>query len=187
MLAEQINAKLSSDDAPTAAAPGGLGYGATVITSTGTTIAQITADCANAIDIIADAGYMPDAWLLSPKAAATVRLLKVADAGGDTLAGLPILSGVGVKGVTLLDSSRIALSLGDRVVLTASGDGDVEMSDAPGADSTVPTAATSNMVSLFATNSVALRAVAAINASIVAEADSNGSKASVSIGGASWA
>ncbi len=146
MLAEQINAKLSSDDAPTAAAPAGLAYGATAISSTGTTIAQITADCANAIDVIADAGYMPDAWLLSPKAAATVRLLKVADAGGDTLAGLPILSGVGVKGVTLLDSSRIALSLGDRVVLGVSAEGDVEMVDNPGADSTVPTPATTNMV-----------------------------------------
>ena len=186
LLFEAINTKVTSSDAPTAAAPAGLAFGATAVASSGSTPAAIAKDFSDAVRIIADAGYVADAAFMSPAAATFVRLMKIADASGETIGGLRIITGPGVQGVTLVDSSRIAVSLGDRVVLGVSAEGDLEMSDAPTADSTAPTAAGTNMINLFATNSQALRGLAAVNASVVAASDSGGSLGVVSLTGASY-
>ena len=186
LLVVAINVKISSSDAPTTSAPAGIANAATAIASSGATAAAISKDIGDAIRIIDSAGYVADAVLASPSAAAFARLLKVADASGETIAGLRIVTGPGVVGITVLASDRVAFSVGEEIVLGASSEGDVEMADDPRADSTTPTPATTNMISLFATNSVALKAIAAVNASVVSASDSNGNKAVVSITGASF-
>jgi hypothetical protein len=122
-------------------------------------------------------------WLLSPKANAYLRLLRmVADNG--TLGGFPVYSSAGINGVTLLASDRVALSLGDAVSIGVSDHGDVEMADDPTHDSVTPTETT--LVSLWQTDSRAIRATAFANWSLVAPADSNGSHGVATLTGATW-
>lgn len=164
LLYVAINARFSGNAAASASAPAGVANGSGSVASTGATVSAMQKDFSDAIRIVADTGgFVPDCWLLSPAAAASVRLLKVADASGETLAGLPILTGVGVVGVTLLASSRIAVSVGDRVALTASAHGDVRMVDTNPAGEVITPTASEHTISMFQTNAVAMRAALAAN------------------------
>src|SRR4030095_12185178 len=113
-------------------------------------------------------------------AAAFVRLMRVADGNGATVAGLPLITGPGVTGITLVASDRIALSLGDRIVFDASAEGNVEMTTDPENES-------GSIISLFQANARALRGVASINLSVVAPSDTSGSGAVVSVTNAAYA
>jgi hypothetical protein len=80
---------------------------------------------------------------------------------GGHLRGLPCLisSGIPSGQLALMDAVQIGAWAGP-VAITASGQADIEMVDNPTASSVTPTGA--SMVSTFMTNSVAMRATAAI-------------------------
>ena len=177
--AEAFDAKFASDDAATAVAPAGIAFDATEVASTGATATAIATDLSAMINILADSSLDAPAWLVSPKAHSFLQLLGITNDDGSRFAGFPTYSSASITGVKLLASDRVALSVGDEAALTVSKDGDIEMVDNPSAEAT-------ERVSLFATNSYAMRMLAFANWSIVAPSDSDGSKAVVELTGATW-
>jgi hypothetical protein len=138
--------------------------------SSGTTPDAAVADVRSALlnlGTVGDASRL--AWLLAPDVArkgsalgAVAAFPGLTPAGGDIRGTLALVSnGIPPGQAVLLDAAQVAAS-GGMVDFLASGSADVEMSDAPGSDSTVPTAA--QLVSTFQTNSIAMRAVAVIAA-----------------------
>ena len=84
------------------------------------------------------------------------------DGGGDLL-GVPLLvsSGIRLGQLVLLDALQIAAAAG-QIDITVGTQTAVEMSDTPAHDAITPTGA--SLVSMFQTNSVAMRAVATVAA-----------------------
>jgi HK97 family phage prohead protease len=82
---------------------------------------------------------------------------------GGTLFGMPVISSdhVAADSVVLVNASDIYLGDEGGVAVDASMEASLEMTDAPAQDSGAPTAA--QMVSMFQTNSVAIRAERTIN------------------------
>lgn len=87
-VAEKINSSLVGSDAGDSDKPQGLAYGAQTVSSSGSTVAQITTDLRAMIDkfVTAHASLDGAVWIVSPQAGALMRLLEIADADG-TLAG----------------------------------------------------------------------------------------------------
>jgi hypothetical protein len=150
-LVRRLNRTFASADAATTDAPAGIGYGAYPVSTTGATNTAIIADVASMIDVADDLGLSLDSavFIASPKAYARLRLDRIASDDG-TLAGRPLLTATGATGLMLVDGSRVALAMGDRVAISRSEAAVVEMSDDPEAESGTP-------VSLFQKNLVALR------------------------------
>ena len=178
-LGEKITAVFTSDDSETAAAPAGIVEGATAVAASGVTVAAIATDLRAMVKVLADAGLLAaPVWLLSPAADSYFKLLKVSDPDAG-LAGFPVVSSVGIEGVTLLASDRVAISAGDRVVIGASRHGDIEMTDTPTAGA--------ERVSMWQTNSLAVKALAYVNWVLIAPSTTSGSTAVVTLTGASYA
>jgi HK97 family phage major capsid protein len=85
---------------------------------------------------------------------------------GGTLLGIPLLVSDAVASgkMYLLDGARIAANA-DEVALGATGAGAFEMSDVPTNNSAIPTA--TSLVSMFQTNSVALKAIVRMACEVV--------------------
>jgi hypothetical protein len=83
---------------------------------------------------------------------------------GGSLFGMPVIASdyVGAAIVVLVNTSDIYLADDGEIAIDASREASLEMSDAPTSNSTTPTGATS-MVSMFQTNTVAIRAERTIN------------------------
>jgi hypothetical protein len=178
--AARLNATFASGSAATTDAPAGIAFGATEVASTGATAAAIATDLANMIDALDNAGVSLAAasWLASPRAAATLRLLRIADDAG-TLAGLPLLSAVGASGLTLVSGDHVALALDDTVQIARTEQATVELSDAPEDE-------VGDVVSLFQANLVALRAELSANWAVFGPSSSSGNGAVALLTGATW-
>lgn len=166
----------SSDAAVAGVSPAGIAESATVVASNGSTAAAIAADLGKMIAVPQGAGIAltSGAWIMSSAAAALVRLLKIADANGETLAGLPIVDSSAATGVTLLIGEYLALAIADAVKIFASKDANVTI------DSTTR--------HLFQEDLFALRAMIYSDWQIFGPRDSSGlSPAVVSLGSPTWA
>lgn len=175
---EAIDAKFVSTDAATSIAPAGIAADATTIASTGSTAAAIATDLSAMVDVLAESSLAAPVWLLSAKAHSYLQLLGVTSDDGEQLAGFPVYSSATINGVMLLAGDRVALSVGDEVSLGASDEGDIQMVDNPGESAT--------RISLFQTNSRALKILAFINFTLIAPSDSSGSKGIAVLNGASY-
>jgi hypothetical protein len=177
----RLNGTFASSSAATTDAPAGIGAGSYAVTSTGTTSTTIIADIASMIDAAdsLDSSLADSAFIASPKAYARLRLDRIASDDG-SLAGRPLLSARGAQGLMLVDASRVALAMDDRVAISRSEHATVEMSDDPEAD-------TGTTVSLFQKNLVALRAELFVNWSTFGGGEgTNAAPAVVSLDSASW-
>ena len=83
---------------------------------------RISADLASMVDKLADAGASLDGvvWITSPRAAALLSLLKVADAGGMSMAGFPLATSATAAGkVILLSGSYLVFAVGPMTLSTS--------------------------------------------------------------------
>jgi hypothetical protein len=180
-VARRLNATFASAAAATTDAPAGIAAGAYGVTSSGATTAAIITDVASMIDAADgfDSSLSESAFIASPKAYARLRLDRIASDDG-TLAGRPLLSARGAQGLMLVDGSRVALAMDDRVAIARSEAALIEMSDDPEADS-------GTAVSLFQKNLVALRAELFCNWTTFGGGEgTSASPAVVSLESASW-
>jgi hypothetical protein len=150
------------------------GTGATTIPSSGTSAANAVADVRAAMLAIDDVGSQSRlVWLLAPDVAQMGSALGASGpvfpgltpAGGDIRGVMALVSaGIPSGQAVLLDAGQIA-GAGGEVDVQVAQSASVEMSDAPTGSSATPTGA--QLVSMFQTNAVAMRAVAAIAAEVL--------------------
>jgi HK97 family phage major capsid protein len=142
--------------------------GTTSTASAGTTAVNAKHDLRTALLAVNNIGTANLYWVCSPDVAKKASTLAdtagldafpAMSATGGELANLPavVSSGVPAQTLYLIDASQIAADAGP-VEIDASYEADVQMSDAPTMTSSTPTAAT--QVSMFQTNSAAIRATA---------------------------
>jgi HK97 family phage major capsid protein len=158
--------------------PASVTYGTVPIHSSGTTAAHVREDIASALNVFIAANISPTTavWIMPATVALQLSLLRNAfgqrefpdiSLMGGTLEGIPVLTSQYVPNesggalMVLVNASDIWLADDGAVTMDASREASLEMSDAPTTDAGAPTAA--SMVSMFQTNSVALRAERFIN------------------------
>lgn len=162
--------------------PASITNGATSFVATGTnTQAGIATDVMNVFGPWIGANVSPvgGAWIMSPSTAMALGLMVNSlgnqvfpgmDINGGTFMGLPVVvsQSAGLLGasdgahiVVLLKQSDIMIADDGVVAIDASREASLEMSDAPSSNSSSPTGA--SLVSMFQTNSVALRAERWVN------------------------
>jgi hypothetical protein len=112
-----LDSAFVSASAPSSSTPSGIFYGCPTVSSTGTTVAQISADLANVVDELADASIplIGAVWVMSPRAYAFLRLMKIAGADG-TVAGFNVLTSDAAAGVCGLIASQLVVLARDDVV-----------------------------------------------------------------------
>jgi len=183
-LSEAIIGRLDTDFVdPTKIAvanvsPASITNGSTTHHSTGATAADCRADIATAMGGFIAANISPDnaAWIMQSTTALQLSLLRNAfgqkefpdiTLKGGILEGVPVVTSQYVPNesggamMILVNASDVWLADDGAVTIDASREASLEMSDAPANDASAPTAA--QMVSMFQTNSVALRAERFIN------------------------
>jgi len=173
----------STDAAVADTSPAGVLRNVQTVSSSGATVAAIAADFNDAVQALTAAGISLRSVvaILSPEAATYLRMLKLTDASGDTIGGLPIIDTAPSGTVALIAAEYLGIAMADVVDLRASGDGTVQMSTAPDGTAT-------NVVSLWQKNLRAIRATIFADFALVGPANSSGTKfAAVSITGAGWA
>jgi len=126
--------------------PAGIAYNAVPIASTGATAAATITDTRSMIAAQVDGvGSARDGlFISSTEAYSFLAMLKVLDADGRTLGGLPIISGAPSGTFLLLDASSLSYAVDDAARVRVSTSGTVEMSDAPTGNTITPTAATNS-------------------------------------------
>jgi HK97 family phage prohead protease len=178
-LAEALRARLDMDfidPAKTAVAgvsPASITNGAETIASTGDNADDIRLDIRALYAKFDAADNPPDTgvWIMSTTNALALAMMtnplgqpefgSMTMTGG-TLSGLPVIaSRYAGTNVVLLNASDVFLADDGDVAVDMSREASLEMSDAPASNSTTPTAA--QLVSMFQTNSVALRGERTIN------------------------
>jgi HK97 family phage major capsid protein len=183
-LSEAIIGRLDTDFVdPTKIAvanvsPASITNGSTTHHSAGATAADCRADIATAMGGFITANISPDAavWIMQSTTALQLSLLRNAfgqkefpdiTLKGGILEGVPVVTSQYVPNesggamLILVNATDIWLADDGAVTIDASREASLEMSDAPANDSGAPMAA--QMVSMFQTNSVALRAERFIN------------------------
>lgn len=183
-LSEAIIARLDTDFVdPTKVAvanvsPASITHGATTHHSAGATAADCRADIATLMGGFITANISPTTavWIMQATTALQLSLLRNAfgqkefpdiTMNGGTLEGVPVITSQYVPNesggamMILVNASDIWLADDGAVTIDASREASLEMSDAPANSSAAPTAA--QVVSMFQTNSVALRAERFIN------------------------
>jgi len=149
---------------------------AIVISSSGSAVDDAMLDVRSALLNLGTVGDQSRlAWLLSPSVARRASALGAAAVfpemtpSGGMLRGVVALVSNGIPAGTaaLVDCAQIAAAAGE-VDVRVSSNADVEMSDTPAHTSAVPTPAT--LVSMFQSNSVAMRAIATIAATRLSNA-----------------
>ncbi len=158
--------------------PASITHGATTTHSAGGAAADVRADIAVAMGGFIAANIAPTAavWIMQATTALQLSLLRNAfgqaefpgiTLNGGTLEGIPVLTSQYVPDesggamMILANASDIWLADDGAVTIDASREASLEMSATPASNSGTPTAA--QMVSMFQTNSVALRAERFIN------------------------
>jgi len=158
--------------------PASVSYGVTPVESTGNTADDIRVDVGAAMAKFIAANITPAAgvWIMSATTALNLSLMRNAlgqkefpdiTMMGGSFEGLPVIVSEHVPTssaghvVLLANATDIYLSDDGNVVLDASREASIQMLDDPTNDSVTPTA--TSMVSMFQTNSVALRAERWIN------------------------
>lgn len=142
---------------------------ASTLASTGATLAQVDADlkAVIALAIAAGSNMSASVWIMSPTTAVALSLLRgtggaaafplIGPKGGELL-GMPIITSKNITGtIALVDQSLIVVGDDGPVAVSVARDASIQMLDNPTNDSGAPTATT--MVSMFQTDSVALRAI----------------------------
>jgi HK97 family phage major capsid protein len=156
------------------ARPASITNGVTPIVSAGATLANIDSDLAKLVQALSDAGsdLMDAVWVLNPRTALYLARLRgtggalafpgLSVLGGELL-GLPAITsasvpmsigspGAGQTSITLLDQSQILLADDGAGSFSVMDKGSLQMEPEPGSGAQA-------MVSLFQTNSAALRVV----------------------------
>lgn len=159
--------------------PASITNGLVAQSSAGTSAANVLTDLQNLLEPFLIANYdVSDLVLIMPNTLALVLSLMENSLGqpafagiginGGTLRGIPVItSQYAASGaqygnmVIAVSASNIALADDGVVSVDASREASIEMSDAPGQDATAGTGA--SMVSMFQTNSIAIRAEREIN------------------------
>jgi hypothetical protein len=180
---QAVDTVFASNDAAVAdESPAGVLRGASTISSTGATPTAIAADFGNAVQRMTSGGVSMRsvAVLSSPEAATYLRLLKITDASGQTLAGLPIIDTAPSGTLALIATEFLGIAMADLAAVEANGEGTVQMRTDPDGTAT-------NVVSLWQKNLIAIRTTAYVNWTLVGNEDSNGKFAAVSIVGAAFA
>lgn len=160
--------------AVSAVSPASITNGLTPLTSAGVSAANVLTDLLNLIGPFATGNYnVGDLVLIMPNGLALALSLMQNSLGqtsfpgiglnGGSLNGIPVITsqyaGFGSSYgnvVIAVSASNIALADDGKVSVDASREASIEMSDAPSGDATAGTGA--SMVSMFQTNSIALRA-----------------------------
>lgn len=172
---QRLDATFLSADAATAAAPAGMLNGVTAIGTHGSTAEDVRADIASLYAPFITAKNSSGLQLvMNPSMAKALQLMRNAlgqrefegvNQQGGTLEGDPVVTGDNVNAahLILLKPSDI-YRIGDRgVEVSMSRDASIEMANNPAMDSQTPTAATGKVVSMFQTESVALKVVMPID------------------------
>ena len=150
-------------DPASAAAPGrpaSITNGATAVTSTGTTAAQIRADLNAMINAITTKGGSGLTWIMQRKTLATIAGALELSESGTTLYRLPIItSDTSPQQITLVDASKIVIADEGQFDIDASKSASLQMDSAP----TDPPVAATVQVSLYQTNTVGVRVIRTIN------------------------
>lgn len=169
------------DPAKAAAAnvsPASITHGVTPINSAGVTAADVRADIASAMNVMIGANISPTTavWIMPATIALRLSLLRNAfgqkefpdiTVNGGLLEGIPVITSqyvptdTGGALVILANASDIWLADDGQVTVDASREASLQMADAPTNDATTGTG--QSLVSMFQTNSVALRAERYIN------------------------
>ena len=160
--------------------PASITNGLTALSSAGTAAANVLTDLQNLLEPFLIANYdVSDLVLIMPNTLAMVLSLMENSLGqpafagiginGGTLRGIPVItSQYAASGaqygnmVIAVSASNIALADDGVVNVDASREASIEMSDAPANESATPTAS-AYTVSMFQTNSIAIRAERVIN------------------------
>jgi HK97 family phage major capsid protein len=161
--------------------PASITNGLTALTSAGTAEANIRTDLTNLLSTFVENNIDPtNLVLLMPNTLALAASLMVNSLGqpsfpginttGGALMGIPVItsqylanaSGAGNL-VIAVNASDIFVADDGQVTLDASREASIEMSDAPLGNSGVPTASSVSVVSMYQTNSIAIRAERYIN------------------------
>lgn len=184
MLAQSLAGRLDTDFVdPTKVAvanvsPASVTNGSTTTNSSGTTAAHCRQDIAVLLGGFIAANIQPTSAVFIMQATTAVQLSLLRNAFGQrefpditmyggTLEGIPVITSQYVPNesggamLILLNAQDIWLSDDGAVTIDASREASLEMADNPASNSGTPTAA--QMVSMFQTNSVALRAERFIN------------------------
>lgn len=172
-------ALLSPTNSGSASTPASITHAAGPITVAGSSIADLDAALGVAVAQLVAAGsdLRSAVWITTPQLASAMALMRgsggspaypALGALGGALTGLPALVSVGIDSVDSDGTSSIALVDGAAIAVTegqpllqASRQASIEMLDAPNGDSAAPAA--TSLVSMFQTDSVALRAVAMVD------------------------
>lgn len=158
--------------------PASITNGVTQIPSSGTDAAAVRTDVKAIMQTFIDANITPASgvWIMSASTALCLSLMQNAlgqdefpeiTMMGGTFMGLPVITSEYVQPdsdgafIYLVNTTDIYLSDDGQVVLDASREASLQMDDSPTNDSDTPTPTT--MVSMFQTNSVAIRAERFIN------------------------
>jgi len=160
--------------------PASITNGLVALTTAGTSAANVLTDLQNLMNPFILANYnVSDLVLIMPSSLALVLSLMENSLGqpafagiginGGTLRGIPVItsqyaaSGASYGNMVIaVSAGNIALADDGVVTVDASREASIEMSDAPANEVVTPTAS-SYMVSMFQTNSIALRAEREIN------------------------
>jgi HK97 family phage major capsid protein len=135
--------------------PAAITNGATAITSTGTTAAQMSADLNAMIAAISSPGAAL-VWIMKPTTFARIAGTLASGVGPGSLFGLPVVASANSpQQVTLIDAASILFSDDGDFDVDLSTSATLQMNSAPDSPATAATVATS----MFQNNMVAIRAM----------------------------
>ena len=159
--------------------PAAITRAGTIAASTGTTVAAIDSDLAGMVSALLAGGstLQSAAWVLHPRTAFYLSRLRGSDGGpihpritalGGDLFGLPVLVSAGVPlvgantQIALIDGDGIALGDEDEGRIELAVSGSIEMNSDPTGNINAPSAP-STVVSMFQTESTAIKIVRSMN------------------------
>jgi HK97 family phage major capsid protein len=153
----QDTAFLSTVPSTVGVRPAGVGNGALVVTSTGTTSAQIAADIGGMVQALASSWISP-AWVMHPKTLAFINTRN--DSGlltnlpdGPVLCGIPVITTLVSGAIYLIDCTDILIAFDDNAMeLDRSGQGALVFTDSPQSSP-----AATSLVSLWERNYIAFK------------------------------
>lgn len=163
--------------------PASITNGVTPVTPTGTTLATLRADIQTLFKefINNNDNPMGATWIMDTGMALTISMMQNAlgqnefpglTMNGGTFAGLPVITSnsANISGspdsgrmIILAKTPDIFFADDGQVAIDASREASIEMTDAPTGDAAAGTAGTTSLVSMYQSNSVAVRAVRFIN------------------------
>jgi HK97 family phage major capsid protein len=163
--------------------PASITNGVTPLTPTGTTLATLRADIQTLFKQFINNNDDPTSatWIMDTGMALTISMMQNAlgqnefpmmTMNGGTFAGLPAITSnsANISGspdsgrmIILAKTSDIMLADDGGIEIDASKEASIEMTDTPTGDASAGTAGTTSLVSMYQSNSVALKAVRPIN------------------------